>query len=46
MVASAWSGAADGDILVLVVDAKRGFDNETRAIIDELNQQNRAAVLL
>ncbi len=46
MVASAWSGAAAGDILVLVVDAKRGFDNETRAIIDELNQQNRAAVLL
>lgn len=46
MVASAWSGAADGDILVLVVDAKRGFDNETRAIIDELNQQKRTAVLL
>ena len=35
MVASAWSGAADGDILVLVVDAKRGFDEETRAIVDE-----------
>ena len=46
MVASAWSGAHDGDIVVLVVDAKRGFDKETRAIIDELNQSGQAAVLL
>lgn len=46
MVASAWGGAKDGDILVLVVDAKRGFDNETRTIIDELNKQNRKAVLV
>ena len=46
MVASAWGGAKDGDILVLVVDAKRGFDNETRTIIDELNKQNREAVLV
>lgn len=46
MVASAWSGARDGDIIVLVVDAKRGFDNETRAIIDELNKQQKTAVLL
>ena len=46
MVASAWSGAKDGDILVLVVDAKRGFDDETRAIIEELNKQERSAVLV
>ncbi len=46
MVASAWTGAKDGDILVLVVDAKRGFDNETRAIIDELNKQGLSAVLV
>jgi len=46
MVASAWSGAKDGDILVLVVDAKRGFDSETRAIIDELNKQSVKAVLV
>ena len=46
MVASAWSGAADGDILVLVVDAKRGFDEETRVIVDELNDKKREAVLL
>lgn len=46
MVKSAWNGASDGDILILVVDAKRGFDNETRAIIDELNKQNRETILL
>lgn len=46
MVASAWSGAKDGDILVLVVDAKRGFDDETRAIVEELNKQERSAVLV
>ena len=46
MVASAWNGAADGDILVLVVDAKRGFDNETKAIINELNKQEKQAVLV
>lgn len=46
MVASAWGGVKDGDILVLVVDAKRGFDDETRAIIDELNKQERQAVLV
>lgn len=46
MVASAWGGAKDGDILVLVVDAKRGFDNETKAIVEELNKQTRPTVLV
>ncbi len=46
MVASAWSGASDGDLLVLVVDSRRGFDAETRAVVDELNKQKRQAVLL
>ena len=46
MVASAWGGAKDGDILVLVGDAKRGFDPETKAIIEELNKQTRPTVLV
>jgi len=46
MVNSAWNGARDSDIRVLVVDAKRGFDNETRAIIDELNRQECSAILV
>ena len=32
--------------MVLVVDAKRGFDPETKAIIEELNKQTRPTVLV
>src|SRR5258708_6233855 len=32
MVAIAWSGAHDADIVALLVDAKRGLDDETSAI--------------
>jgi GTPase len=32
MVAVAWSGAHDADVVALVVDAKRGLDDETMAI--------------
>ena len=39
MVGSAWEGALDADIVVLVVDAKRGFDDETRSIIAKLNKR-------
>lgn len=46
MVASSWSGVTDADITVLVVDAKRGFDHETRAIINQLNKNKQSAVLL
>lgn len=45
MVASAWSGFIDADINVLVVDAKRGMNEETSAIIDELIKRNARAVL-
>ncbi len=36
MVTTAWSGAQDADLAVLVVDAKRGLDAETEAILDRL----------
>ena len=45
MVRSAWSGSGDADINVLVVDAKRGMNDETSAIIDELIKRNAHAVL-
>lgn len=45
MVASAWDGAGDADITVLVVDARRGFDDETRAIIAKLKESGKPAVL-
>ena len=46
MVASSWVGVTDADITVLVVDAKRGFDDETRTIIDKLNKNKQQAILL
>ena len=45
MVRSAWSGSTDADINVLVVDAKRGMNDETSAIIDELIKRDAHAVL-
>jgi len=36
MVTSAWSGAQDADVSLLVVDAKRGLDADTSAILDRL----------
>lgn len=46
MVGSAWDGALDADIVVLVVDVKRGFDDETRSIIAKLNKRKIEAVLV
>lgn len=46
MVASAWSGLADADIAVLLVDAKRGADDETKAIIEKLKEKDINAVLV
>src|SRR5215472_1768659 len=36
MVAVAWSGAHDADGVALIVDAKRGLDDETAAIVAKL----------
>ena len=46
MVASAWAGVNDADITVLLVDAKRGFDDETKAIINKLKENKIPAILL
>ena len=46
MVASAWGGVADADMTVLVVDAKRGFDDETSAIVEKLKQNNPEVLLV
>ncbi len=45
MVAAAWGGAADADVVVLIVDATHGIDRDTRSIIDGLKTQNRNAIL-
>ena len=46
MVASAWSGMSDADIVVLVVDAKKGFDDQTQSIVSKLNKNKIEAVLV
>jgi len=38
MVAAAWQGAEDADVVALVVDAERGIGQETRAIVERLKQ--------
>lgn len=38
MVAAAWRGADDADLVALVVDAERGIGQETRAIIERLKE--------
>ena len=45
MVHAAWIGAADADVVVLMVDSARGFDDDTRAIIAKLKDSKRRAVL-
>jgi GTP-binding protein Era len=45
MVAAAWAGAQDADIVVLLVDAVRGIDEDTRRIIDGLKGAGRRAIL-
>lgn len=45
MVDAAWTGAADADIVVLVVDARRGVNDEVTHIVDGLGKKSRPAVL-
>ena len=45
MVEAAWQGAAEADLLVLVVDAERGVDRDTNAIVQRLAQMARPTVL-
>ena len=37
MVKAAWSGAGDADLVAILVDAKKGLDEEARNIIDKLS---------
>jgi GTP-binding protein Era len=39
MVKAAWGGAADADLVVLLIEAHRGLTEGTRAIIDRLKDQ-------
>jgi GTPase len=45
MVAAAWTGAADADQVVLLVDAVDGFTDDVKSIVAELIKQKRRALL-
>jgi len=45
MVNAAWAGSEDADVTVLLVDALRGIDRDTRDIVDRLKQRNRRVVV-
>ena len=46
MIAAAWKGAQDADVVCLLVDAKRGYDDDTRRIVEGLKQAKRKAILI
>jgi GTP-binding protein Era len=46
MVAAAWRGADDADVVALVVDAERGIGMETAAIIERLKEQRAPRYLI
>jgi GTP-binding protein Era len=45
MVDSAWGGASDADVVCLLIDARKGVDDEARAILDKLAQTQRRKTL-
>jgi len=46
MVSTAWSGAGDADVAALLVDARKGEDEETLAIIEGLGKMKGPKVLI
>jgi GTPase len=46
MVAAAWQGADDADVVVLVVDAERGIGPETEAIVQRLKESRSPRYLV
>ena len=46
MVANAWGGAQDGDLVVLVIDVKRRICDEVNSIIEGIKKSERKAILV
>lgn len=46
MVAAAWQDAEYSDVRLVLVDAKRGLDDDTRSIVDSLARNKLKAVLV
>lgn len=46
MVTSAWGGAGDADVIALLLDVRKGIDEEAEAILDKLPELKRPKVLI
>ena len=46
MVDAAWAGAADADVVALLVDARRGLDDDNRRILEGLKKASRPCILV
>lgn len=46
MVASAWTESEYADLRLLIVDARRGLDDDTRSIVDSLKKNREKATLV
>ena len=46
MVSTAWGGAGDADVVALLVDARKGLDDETAAILEALPKVPAPKVLI
>lgn len=46
MVTSAWGGASDADAVCLLIDARKGLDEENEAILEKLSEIRRRKILI
>jgi GTP-binding protein Era len=46
MVTTAWTGAHDADIVAVLIDAKKGLDDETEALLKKLEEVRQPKVLI
>ena len=46
MVTSAWGGAGDADVIALLLDVRKGIDEEAEAILAKLPELKRPKVLI
>src|SRR3546814_20898336 len=46
LVAAAWGGAQDADLIALVIDAKTGFSPRIAAMLDTLKSRREPTVLI
>src|SRR3954462_921412 len=46
MVTSAWGGAGDADVVALLLDARKGLDEEAEAILSKLPDLKQSKILI